>query len=46
MEDIIKYVRDEEGGDYKTNKQYIGMKELFHGYIVRDWKGVDLNTNK
>ena len=45
VEDIMKYVRNEEG-EYKTNQQYVGMKELFRGHVVRDWEGADHNEMK
>ena len=35
-EDIMKYVRNNNIGEYKTNQQYVRMKELFHGYVVID----------
>jgi len=46
VEDIMKFIRNNEDGDYKTNQQYIGMKELFRGYIVQVWNGVQLNSVK
>ena len=42
----MKFVRDDENGEYKTNQQHVGMKDLFRGYVVKYWKGVELNTNK
>ena len=46
VEDIMKYVRNEEEGEYKTNQQYVGMKELFRGYVVRNGEGADYNERK
>ena len=45
-EDILRYLEEEEEDKYETNQQYIGMKELFRGYIVIDWEGVDLQYVK
>ena len=36
VDDIMKHVRNEEEGECKTNQQYVGMKELFRGYVERD----------
>ena len=43
--DIRSYLvqRDVE---YKTNQQYIGMKNLFCRYIVKNWKETDFSTSK
>jgi len=46
VEDIMKYVRNEEEGEYKSNQQYVGMKELFRGYIVKVWFGTQFNSLK
>ena len=46
VEDIMKYAWDNDIGEYKTNQQYVGMKELFHGYVVKDWDRVEFNMNK
>ena len=40
VEDIMKYARNEQEGDYKSNQQYVGMKEIFRGYVVKFWFGV------
>ena len=46
VEDIMKYARNEQEGDYKSNQQYVGMKELFRGYVVKVWFGVQFNSLK
>ena len=39
VEDILKCIENEEKEEYETNQQYVGMKELFRGYVVIDWEG-------
>ena len=34
-EDILRYLEYEEDEEYETNQYLLGMKELFHGYIVK-----------
>jgi len=46
VEDIMKFIRNDDEGEYSTNQQYIGMKELFRGYIVQVWQGVEFNNVK
>ena len=45
-EDIMKYARDDENGEYKSSQQYIGMRELFRRYAVKDWSRVEFSMNK
>ena len=45
-EDILRYLEGEENEDYKKNQHYVGMKELFRGYIIVDQIGSDLNCMK
>ena len=46
VEDILRYLENEEEEDFETNQQYVGMQELFRGYIVIDWEGTNLGTKK
>ena len=46
VEDIMRYMENEEDEEYETNQQYVGMKELFRGYIAVVWEGTDLNSRK
>ena len=39
VKDTLRYIENEEKEDYKTNKNLIGMMELFQGYVVVVWKG-------
>ena len=42
----MKYIENEEEEEYETNQQHVGMKELFRGYVVKDWKGTNLSAIK
>ena len=44
--DIVVYLENRDEDEYEMNQQYIRIKELFCGYIVRDWEGADVNTRK
>ena len=45
-EDIVRYLEYEEDEDeYETNQWLIGMKELFRGYIVKVWFGININSD-
>ena len=48
LEDIITFFDngEEEEDEFETCQQYIGMKELFRGYVVRNWKETNFNTTK
>jgi len=46
LEDILRYLDNEEDKDYKMNQQFVGMKELFRGYVVIMWEGTNENSDK
>ena len=46
IEDIAGYLYGCEEDEYATTQQYIGFKELFRGYVVKDWIGTDFNCTK
>ena len=46
VEDIIRYIENKEEEEYKTNQQYVGMQELFRGYVAVVWEGTNLNSKK
>ena len=46
VEDMLKYIENDEEEDYETNQQCVGMQELFRGHVAIDWEGTNLNTNK
>ena len=45
IEDILRYAENEEEEEYKMNQQYAGMQELFRGYVVIDWEGINLKSS-
>ena len=45
-EDILVYLEEDEDAEYETNQQHVGMKELFRGYVIRDWMGINFSTKK
>ena len=47
LEDIAGFLQnDVEEDDYETSQQCVGMKEIFRGIAVKDWKGADFNCAK
>ena len=45
-EDILRYLEDDAEGDYETNQHYVGMKELFRGYAVLAWLGINFRCTR
>ena len=45
-EDILVYLENDQEAEYETNQQYVGMTELFRGYVVKNWMEVNMNTKK
>jgi len=45
MKDIAVYLNGGEEEEYTTSQQYIGIQELFRGYVVKDWIGANFNCN-
>ena len=46
IEDTLACLDEEEERECETNQHCIGMKALFRGIVVKDWKGADFNCNK
>ena len=46
IEVILRYFENEDEEEYKTNKAMIGIAELFKGYIVKVWKGINFGLDK
>ena len=46
IEDILKYLDEDEEGDFETSQEFIGFKYLFRGIVMRDWKGSNLRCRK
>ena len=45
-EDILRYLEEETEEEYETNQQFVGMKEVFRGHVVKDWQGTNLECKK
>jgi hypothetical protein len=45
-EDILCYLEEGPEDEYETNQHYIGMKDLFRGYVIKNWKETDFNSRK
>ena len=43
IEDILKYLKNEEEEEFETNQRLVGMQQLFRGYVVKVWKGSNFN---
>ena len=46
VEDVLKYIESNEDKEYEMNQQYVGIKELFCGFVVIDWERTNINTTK
>ena len=47
LEDIIGFLQgDEDEDEHETSQQCVGMKDIFRGIVVKDWKGADFNCTK
>ena len=44
-EDILIYL-DDDDDEFEMNQQFVGMQELFRGYVVSDWKGTNMKCKK
>ena len=45
VEDILRYFDSKVNEEYETNQVLFRMKELFCGYVVKVWKGVDFSRD-
>jgi len=46
VEDILRYLENEQEEEYEMNQQYVGMRELFRGFVVIDWEGTNFGSRK
>ena len=46
LEDIVNFFDNGDEEEYETSQQYIGMKEIFRGFVVKDWEGSNFNCEK
>ena len=45
IEDVVAYFKKDEE-DLELIQQHIGMREIFRGFIVKDWRSPNFNCNK
>ena len=46
IEDILRYLENDESNDYETNQGIIGLQHLFRGYAVKVWTDLDFNFSR
>ena len=46
IEDILKYLENDEQDEYETNQGIIGLHHLFRGYIVKVQTGSDFSSTR
>lgn len=46
LEDFMLHLENGDPDDYETTQQCMGMKELFRGFIIKDWKGANYHCDK
>ena len=46
LEDILIFFDSGEEEEFETSQQYIGIREIFIGFIVKNWEGASFNCEK
>ena len=46
IEDILRYLENDESGEYETNQGIIGLQYLFRAYIVKVLIGLDFSSTR
>ena len=46
VEDIMNYLESGDEDEYETNQQYIGVDQLFRGFVVKDWQEANFHSTK
>ena len=46
IKDIVVYFDDGDDEEYESSQQYVGMRKLFRGFIVKDWIAADFNCEQ
>ena len=46
VEDILQYLENKEEEEYETNQYLVGIQELFRGYVIVVWEGIELSSKK
>ena len=41
-EDMLRYLEHDAEEEHETNQYYVGMAELFRGFVVIDWLNADV----
>ena len=45
IEDILRYIKQDEEDEYEINQGIIGIQELLRRHIMKVWKGVDFSKD-
>ena len=46
MEDILRYLEEDESEEYETNQELLGIQNVFRGYITKVWTGANFSQDK
>ena len=46
LEDIVIFFEDGEEDKHEASQQYAGIREIFYGFIVKDWEGANFNCDR
>ena len=46
LKDILIFFDSREEDKLETSQQYISIREIFRGFVVKDWEGVNFNYDK
>ena len=43
IKDILQYLENDDSEKYEINQEMIEMQDLFRGFIIKVWKGIDFS---
>lgn len=46
IEDILQYLENDNSVEHEMSQELIGIRDLFRGFVVKVWKGVDFSYEK
>ena len=46
MEDILRYLEEDESKEYETNQELLRIQNVFRGYITKVWTGANFSQDK
>lgn len=46
IEDTLRCLNEDELDEFDTNQRFIRMRNLFRGFAVKVWKGINFNYAK